>query len=369
MDAPIIVVKQWLKNFDKSPGWFPLLVAITAALELAQVVPRDVTVAGRTVPMSTEIVAGVLTLLLYQIGDAIDELVFKTSTPEGPKTRSRYLARYCISQGDAQKLLGIEDGVYDVSLGLANASEKIRTTLWIHFFNEWAKFLRALIVPLIGVAGWCVGKGRFGWAVVALAGAGGLTWIYPLLKTTHIRRLYKTIPTLMGAEYKRRNLADLRMFFWKGTLVGSAVAVPAGQLTVKALSVSRDAVAPDGSDVRLLSAIAGGSMAHFELASGRTSVAVQHRTVEEIWYFIQGTGEMWRQTGDQERIDRVKKGVSLTLPLGTRFQFRSDGVEPLAAIGVTIPPWPGDGEAFPVSGRWTPSPSTIPGGDCGVESV
>ena len=34
------------------------------------------------------------------------------------------------------------------------------------------------------------------------------------------------------------------------------------------------------------------------------------------------------------------------------FQFRSFGYEPLAAIGVTMPPWPGTDESFPVGGKW-----------------
>jgi hypothetical protein len=40
-----------------------------------------------------------------------------------------------------------------------------------------------------------------------------------------------------------------------------------------------DAVAPDGSDVRVLLRLSRGSMAHFELGAGRVSRAVAHRTV------------------------------------------------------------------------------------------
>ena len=53
-------------------------------------------------------------------------------------------------------------------------------------------------------------------------------------------------------------------------------------------------VAPDGSDVRVLLRVDAGGMAHFELAPGRVSQAVRHRTVEEIWYVIGGRGKMWR---------------------------------------------------------------------------
>ena len=51
-------------------------------------------------------------------------------------------------------------------------------------------------------------------------------------------------------------------------------------------------VAPDGSDVRVLLGLAGGGMAHFALAPGQVSLAVTHRTVEEIWYIVSGGGHM-----------------------------------------------------------------------------
>jgi len=120
----------------------------------------------------------------------------------------------------------------------------------------------------------------------------------------------------------------------------------------KTLSDKRDVVAPDGSDVRLLLQLRGGSMAHFELASGMCSAAVVHRTVEEIWYILSGCGEMWRRQGEREEIVALAPGVCLTIPVGTRFQFRSLGPEPLAAVAVTMPPWPGEGEAVSVEGLW-----------------
>jgi mannose-6-phosphate isomerase-like protein (cupin superfamily) len=117
----------------------------------------------------------------------------------------------------------------------------------------------------------------------------------------------------------------------------------------------RTAVAPDGSDVRVLLALAAGGMAHFELGPGRTSVPVTHRTVEEIWLVLSGRGEMWRRQGTREEIVAVESGVCLTIPIGTHFQFRALGGEPLRAVGVTMPPWPGEGEAMLVPGKWKPT--------------
>ena len=123
----------------------------------------------------------------------------------------------------------------------------------------------------------------------------------------------------------------------------------------KPLAAAPDAVAPDGTAVRLLAALAGGSFAHFELPAGATSHAVVHRTVEEIWFFVAGRGELWRRSGDQEEVVAVSPGVSATIPLGTRFQFRASAATPLAFVAVTMPPWPGEGEAAIVAGRWRPT--------------
>jgi mannose-6-phosphate isomerase-like protein (cupin superfamily) len=116
-----------------------------------------------------------------------------------------------------------------------------------------------------------------------------------------------------------------------------------------------DAIAPDGSEVRLLGSLPGGSMAVFRLAPSAVSRAVAHRTVEEIWYFTAGQGRMWRRFGDREEITDVRHGVSITIPPGAHFQFRCDGAEPLEAVAATMPPWPGSEEAYSVAGKWEPT--------------
>jgi mannose-6-phosphate isomerase-like protein (cupin superfamily) len=124
----------------------------------------------------------------------------------------------------------------------------------------------------------------------------------------------------------------------------------------KRLPATRDVVAPDGSDIRVLLGLRAGGMAHFTLAPGQTSRAVAHRTVEEIWFVVSGRGEMWRKHAQREEIVPLEPGVCLTIPLGTHFQFRALGAEPLAAVAITMPPWPGDGEAYEVAGAWRPTP-------------
>jgi len=108
-------------------------------------------------------------------------------------------------------------------------------------------------------------------------------------------------------------------------------------MIVRRLSKSPDAMAPDGSEVRLLAAGERGSMAHFTLPPGKISKAVTHRTVEEVWFIVAGQGRMWRKRGEEEGITDLEAGVSIDIPLGTHFQFRCDGSEPLKAVGVTMP--------------------------------
>ena len=130
-------------------------------------------------------------------------------------------------------------------------------------------------------------------------------------------------------------------------------------LATRSLGRAADAIAPDGCEVRILAATRRGSMAHFTLGPGEVSRAVAHRTVEEVWYFLSGHGRIWRRLGQEDEIVEVAPGVSLAIPLGTRFQLRNDGDRPLAAVAVTMPPWPGEDEAYLVDGKWPASGSPV----------
>jgi mannose-6-phosphate isomerase-like protein (cupin superfamily) len=127
------------------------------------------------------------------------------------------------------------------------------------------------------------------------------------------------------------------------------------ELATKALGVATDVIAPDGCEVRILATGPRGSMAHFTLQPGQVSRAVCHRTVEELWYFVTGRGRMWRRLGERSEVVDVAPGISIAIPTGAWFQLRNDGQEPLAAVAVTMPPWPGEDEASFVDGAWEPS--------------
>ena len=122
----------------------------------------------------------------------------------------------------------------------------------------------------------------------------------------------------------------------------------------KLLPQDRDTVAPDGSEIRLLTATSRGSMVHCTLSPGAVSKPVAHRTVEEVWYFLEGAGQMWRRQGDEERVVDVGPGVSLSIAVGVHFQFRADRRRsPARFVVVTMPPWPDEDETYAVPGPWT----------------
>ncbi len=116
-----------------------------------------------------------------------------------------------------------------------------------------------------------------------------------------------------------------------------------------------DATAPDGSEIRLLvdaqHAATKASLCEVTLPAGQVSRPVWHRTVEEIWYILEGQGQVWRCPPGHESnaIDPVLVGPgnALTIPTGWRFQFSAEDAAPLRFLCYTSPPWPGPDEAQP----------------------
>ena len=116
-----------------------------------------------------------------------------------------------------------------------------------------------------------------------------------------------------------------------------------------------DAQAPDGSEIRLLPIVGRGSMVHCSLSAGEVTRAVRHRSVDELWFCVGGRGQVWRSDGSRTEVVDVEPDVALSIPVGTAFQFRATGDQPLRLVIVTMPPWPGDTEAEPVPGAWPPT--------------
>lgn len=80
---------------------------------------------------------------------------------------------------------------------------------------------------------------------------------------------------------------------------------------------------------------------------------MRHRTVEEVWYFLSGSGQVWL---DGETL-QVGEGSTVVIPTGAAFQFRTLGDEPLRFLCFTSPPWPGNDEAEAVTEGGLGSPT------------
>jgi mannose-6-phosphate isomerase-like protein (cupin superfamily) len=113
-----------------------------------------------------------------------------------------------------------------------------------------------------------------------------------------------------------------------------------------------DAVAPDGSAIyyRVLDATSA-SLVEAVLAPGQVSRPIHHRTVEEIWYFLAGIGQLWMRSPDGATVktQRIAPGATVTIRAGWDFQFSADAGGALRFLCFTSPPWPGEDEAVPVA--------------------
>ncbi len=96
------------------------------------------------------------------------------------------------------------------------------------------------------------------------------------------------------------------------------------------IPVEYNYLAPDASEIRLLSQVQGAGLAHCTLPSGKTALAATHKSVEEIWHVLEGEGELWRQNEDHEEIIPLYKGMTITILPKVRWQFRCTSDIPLS---------------------------------------
>jgi len=114
-------------------------------------------------------------------------------------------------------------------------------------------------------------------------------------------------------------------------------------------------IAPDGSSVLPLLRFPEGSMARFEFASGQVSHAVLHPGLDELWYVVDGSGEMWRRQETRSSIEPLMSGSCASIPRETAFQCRA-GPAGLTVIAVTLPAWSGAADAIGATGPWVTNP-------------
>src|SRR5262245_28778238 len=116
-----------------------------------------------------------------------------------------------------------------------------------------------------------------------------------------------------------------------------------------------DVLAPDGSEIRLLAEVSGGSTVHCTLPSGSVTQAVRHRTVEETWFFLSGDGVVSRTSGGPVVVVHVHAAAALAVPPGGDYKFRTVRDQALTSVITIMPAWLGEDEAVAIDGVWQPS--------------
>lgn len=116
-----------------------------------------------------------------------------------------------------------------------------------------------------------------------------------------------------------------------------------------------DARSPAGAEIRYLIEGETGNMIHSTVPAGQVNRATVHETVSEFWHVLSGQGEIWRRDGTEEDTTVLEAGVSIDIPVGIAFQYRSTGADPLEFLCISMPPWPGNQEATVLEGPWIPT--------------
>ena len=126
---------------------------------------------------------------------------------------------------------------------------------------------------------------------------------------------------------------------------------------MQARSIPREpeARSPAGAEIRFLMHGETGDIIHSTVPPGQVNRATVHATVSEFWHVLSGAGQIWRRDATGEATTDLVPGLTIDIPVGTAFQYRCTGAEPLRFLCMTMPPWPGDTEATIIEGPWEPN--------------
>lgn len=126
-------------------------------------------------------------------------------------------------------------------------------------------------------------------------------------------------------------------------------------MQTRTLPNAPDARSPAGAEIRLLVDGPTGNMIHSTVPPGQVNRATVHASVSEFWYVLSGHGEIWRRDDAGQEFTALEAGTSIDIPVGTAFQYRCTGTQPLRFLCIAMPPWPGDTEASVIDGPWPPN--------------
>jgi mannose-6-phosphate isomerase-like protein (cupin superfamily) len=121
-------------------------------------------------------------------------------------------------------------------------------------------------------------------------------------------------------------------------------------MQTRAFPSKPDACSPAGAQVRHLIEGETGNMIHSTVPAGQVNRAAVHATVSEFWFVLSGEGQIWRRDDTGEETIDLSPGLSIDIPVGTAFQYRCTGSNPLEFLCISMPRWPGDKEATIIEG-------------------
>ena len=128
-------------------------------------------------------------------------------------------------------------------------------------------------------------------------------------------------------------------------------------MQTRPLPETADGRSPAGAEIRYLMSGTTGTMIHSTVPAGQVNRATVHATVSEFWYVLTGEGQIWRRDDTGEETTVLTAGVSIDIPVGTVFQYRCTGADPLQFLCISMPRWPGGTEATAIEGPWKPNAS------------
>jgi mannose-6-phosphate isomerase-like protein (cupin superfamily) len=115
---------------------------------------------------------------------------------------------------------------------------------------------------------------------------------------------------------------------------------------------------PAGASVLPVGQNLQASVAVCSLKPGQITECIQHKTVEEIWYILEGEGELfWKNPRTLRKgVLILRPGTVAKLSTGLHFQYRDTGSSSSSSLKflcITTPPWPGSQEATQVDKYWS----------------
>lgn len=205
------LLSQLVKNVKTLPGWAPLLLILYVASYFVDI---EIISDANTEKLFKNTVVIIVAFLSYQLGDAIDKAFYNIFERDRIKENKRLV----------RERLDIKNGIYRVMKAFAIAQGEYNGS-WIQVLNESAKLIRSLAVVFLAIGITAIIINRLFWGVGLIIFGIFALYVAFFLKFQHKARLYGLVErTVVSIEYKSETLSSgVRLFFWDGELVGSAM--------------------------------------------------------------------------------------------------------------------------------------------------